>query len=145
MMYGLFMKVVAADNISLVIDPIFQSAETSHGMLLLLAAILFGLQSKHVGSYRISYLAALENGRVLCEEAAYSQLHYEGTLDDGKLAFSLVSGAYDYGDLSSILIDGGQYSQNARGMNIVVYSNASHRILDRVSFDTFSQEHTAVR
>ncbi|MCM1125274.1 MAG: MBOAT family protein [Lachnospiraceae bacterium] len=44
MVYGLFLKVVIADNISNVIDPVFSSPEQYMGMELLLAVILFAFQ-----------------------------------------------------------------------------------------------------
>lgn len=42
--YGLFLKIVVADNISLVIDPLFNEPEHYAGMELLMASILFAFQ-----------------------------------------------------------------------------------------------------
>lgn len=42
--YGLFLKIVVADNISLVIDPLFSEPEQYAGMELLMASILFAFQ-----------------------------------------------------------------------------------------------------
>lgn len=44
MAYGLFMKMAVADNISTVIDPIFDSPDDYSGMMLLFATILFAFQ-----------------------------------------------------------------------------------------------------
>lgn len=42
--YGLFLKVVLADNINLIVSPIFDIYEDCNGMQLLMASILFGIQ-----------------------------------------------------------------------------------------------------
>lgn len=44
MAYGLFTKIVVADNIAAVIDPIFNSPDAHTGMMLLFATILFAFQ-----------------------------------------------------------------------------------------------------
>lgn len=44
MAYGLFMKIAVADNISAVIDPIFNSPGDYSGMIILFATILFAFQ-----------------------------------------------------------------------------------------------------
>lgn len=44
MAYGLFMKIVVADNISVVIDPVFQTPDDYSGMMVLFAVILFAFQ-----------------------------------------------------------------------------------------------------
>ncbi|MDE7283190.1 MAG: MBOAT family protein [Lachnospiraceae bacterium] len=44
MAYGLFMKIVVADNISVIIDPIFGSPDNYSGMMLLFATIMFAFQ-----------------------------------------------------------------------------------------------------
>lgn len=44
MAYGLFMKIAVADNISAIIDPIFEKPNNYSGMMLLFATILFAFQ-----------------------------------------------------------------------------------------------------
>ena len=44
MAYGLFMKIVVADNISVIIDPIFNSPDDYSGMMLLFATVMFAFQ-----------------------------------------------------------------------------------------------------
>ncbi len=44
MAYGLFLKMVVADNIARVIDPVFQDVESSHGMMIVMCMILFAFQ-----------------------------------------------------------------------------------------------------
>ena len=44
MSYGIFMKMVAADSIAAVIDPVFASPASYSGMMILFAAILFSFR-----------------------------------------------------------------------------------------------------
>lgn len=44
LLYGLFMKVVAADNIAIVVDQVYANSSNEHGMVLMLATILFAFQ-----------------------------------------------------------------------------------------------------
>ena len=44
MAYGLFMKIVVADNIAKVIDPVFKTPDNYSGMICLFAAVLFAIQ-----------------------------------------------------------------------------------------------------
>ena len=44
MAYGLFLKMVVADNIACVIDPIFLDYENYHGMIIMMCMILFAFQ-----------------------------------------------------------------------------------------------------
>lgn len=44
MAYGLFMKIVVADNIAMVINPIFENPDSYSGMMLIYATILFAFQ-----------------------------------------------------------------------------------------------------
>ena len=44
MAYGLFMKIAVADNLSRVVDPIFDAPEEHSGMMLLFATLLFAFQ-----------------------------------------------------------------------------------------------------
>ncbi len=104
-----------------------------------------GLSGSLAGSVRCSYIAVSEKGRALYEEAAYRQLQREDILDDGKLSFTVVSGGYDCGNTCAVVINGTQYAPNARGLNIVVYSNESHRVLDQVVFDTYLPDAPASR
>lgn len=44
MAYGLFLKMVVADNIARVIDPVFQKYESYHGMIIVMCMVLFAFQ-----------------------------------------------------------------------------------------------------
>ena len=61
------------------------------------------------------------------------------------MSYKVISAGYDRGNLSSILLNGQEYSENTRGLNFVVYSNETHRILDEVTFDICSPELSVIR
>lgn len=74
-----------------------------------------------------------EEAETESEEALY--IEYEGVLPDGT-EYILQSGGYEYGDVSSCVIDGIEYSLNQRGLNIVVYDNERSEVVDVANFDT---------
>ncbi len=53
------------------------------------------------------------------------------------LSYSVYSAGDKCGNLSSIEINGVDYSVNERGLNIVVYDTDSRKIIDSVAFDTY--------
>lgn len=67
------------------------------------------------------------------EETAY--LTYKGVTSD-YTEYTIVSGGYNLGNTSSIVVDGAEYSKGQRGLNIVVYDNAKHEVVDQANFDT---------
>lgn len=103
-----------------------------------------GLNFGLLGQYRASYLAAItEDG--IYEEIGNEQLEHCGTIRNGAVTFELTSAGAECGNVSSIQIDGVEYSKNQRGLNIVVYDNLLKKTLDSVAFDTYAPELTAVR
>ena len=64
-----------------------------------------------------------------------SSIAYSGTLADGS-RYDVKSGGLLNGNISTIMIDKADYSPNQRGINIVVYDNSSHRVVDKTRFDT---------
>ncbi len=103
-----------------------------------------GLNFGLLGQYRASYLAAItEDG--IYEEIGNEKLEHCGTIRNGAVTFELTSAGAECGNVSSIQIDGVEYSKNQRGLNIVVYDNLLKKTLDSVAFDTYAPELTAVR
>lgn len=89
--------------------------------------------------YRHSYYAVLNPGQASVEEASDTELNYSGTTRDGRHTFSIHSCGWGIGDGSALIqIDGTEYSMNRRGLNIVVYDNATGAVIDNVTFDTNS-------
>ncbi|MDO4261574.1 MAG: hypothetical protein Q4C82_05805 [Eubacteriales bacterium] len=94
--------------------------------------------------YGYSYLA-IKDGEVLTEIMEDDYVDASGTLREGRVPYYIFSAALDYGNNSSILIDGTEYSYNDRGINIVVYDNEIKTVIDQVCFDTYEPECTAYR
>ncbi|MBP3893737.1 MAG: hypothetical protein J6D34_06820 [Atopobiaceae bacterium] len=68
------------------------------------------------------------------EEVA-GPLAYSGALSDG-VRYDIKSGGILNGNVASIVVDKIEYSPNQRGINIVVYDNTTHRVVDKTYFDT---------
>lgn len=102
-----------------------------------------GLPKLSMIEYRDSYVAVIENGKTVyeavksAEDKDDSSLTYSAKTLDGKI-YNLTSGGYNHGKTSSCLIDGTEYSDSTRGINIVVYNNVIEDVIDSVVFDTFS-------
>ena len=96
-----------------------------------------GIQTDLRDKFRHSYYAVVADGDVV-EDCSEEQLSWQGQIM-GK-AISVVSAGYNSGPNSSISIDGVEYSENRRGMNIVVLENGA--VTDTVTFDTSSFEMT---
>jgi hypothetical protein len=63
------------------------------------------------------------------------RLSLQGVLTGG-ITYELVSAGLDYGDASSIRLDGVEYSVNNRGLNFVVLDTETGEVVDSVCFDT---------
>ncbi len=92
-----------------------------------------------------SFASIIDNGIVRFEKSEHEKIVCSGNFDDGNIEYSIVSGGLDRGDCSSIQLNGHEYSKNGVGLNIVVYSNETHRVLDSVAFDIDSAEVVAIR
>ena len=67
-------------------------------------------------------------------------------MPDKATMFELLSKNGDYSEkLSSILIDGEEYSMMNNGLNIAVYDNDSKKFVDKVCFDTHNPDLPAIR
>ena len=105
----------------------------------------FGLQTDFdTLSYNDSFLAIKENGQVVYEASSNQRLVYNGQMRNG-IPYTVTSCGWRLGSESKIIINGSNYSQNSRGINIVVYDNVSGLVLDRVSFDTYAGNQRAER
>lgn len=59
---------------------------------------------------------------------------------DKKITVKLMSGGCLLGNISSCKMDGTEYSENTRGMNMVVYNKESGEVIDSRTFDTYANE-----
>lgn len=94
-----------------------------------------GIKTDLIGKYRNSFYAVITSDGVF-EQLGTEQLEFSGTLPGKATAYSVVSAALDYGDRSSTVINGVEYSRNMPGINIVVYNNEEEYVVDTVNFDT---------
>jgi len=84
------------------------------------------------------------NGRLRDLGLQKGLLTRQGILPDGT-PFS-ISGSADYPEPGcGIEINGLDYAVNWRGINIAVYDNAAHKVVDSVAFDTYDGGHGAFR
>lgn len=86
----------------------------------------FDLSTNH----NAAYIAMVENGTIELELLSNDFLLYE---KDNIIIESKGSNMEGY---SSIKIDNIEYSQNSRGLNIVVYDKSENKVVDSVCFDT---------
>ena len=84
-----------------------------------------------------SYIALIDGGIIKHEAVSNRELVYSYCSDDG-VKIDLLSSGYFNGSKSSIQIDGQEYSENGRGINIVVIDKKSGLVIDSLSFDTGS-------
>ncbi len=92
--------------------------------------------------FRQSYLAVIQNGKVVSEQIKWADsadknpLEYRGKLDDGT-KYVLKSGGYEHGKLSSCIIGGDETMENFRGINITVYNEGVGEVIDKTNFDIY--------
>ena len=94
-----------------------------------------GLASIPTNAFQYSYIAVIENGTVSYEECSNSFLQYAGNHEGVELYVE--SGGFNVGNVSSIQVNGTEYSLNQRGLNIVVYDTLLGRVMDSVCFDLY--------
>ena len=104
-----------------------------------------GLTSDWGGASGMSYYAMIEGGQVMEEQMSDKKLSYKGAFRDGEVIYSITSAGANCGNDCSIQINFGEQAKRQRGLNIVVYDNEMHCIVDQVCFDTCGRETAAVR
>ena len=104
-----------------------------------------GLRADWSDAYRKSYIAVIEQQKVLVEQMSGEKLEKMGAFRGGSVIYRVVSAGMDCGNDCSILINRGEQAKRSRGLNIVVYSNDTKSVIDSVCFDTCAPELTAIR
>ena len=94
-----------------------------------------GLNNLSGLQHRDSYIGILEEG-IPCFE---QRNHGEKPINYNETAFSITSGGYDSGNISSVMINGNEESMNKRGLNIVVYDKQLQETVSSKCFDTCAQ------
>lgn len=80
-----------------------------------------------------NYIAVIDKG-IVYEKTGKIQLEYSADFDEKLHSFIIKSNQNNSEDTGVVIIDGIEYLKNNKGINIVVYSNETHRILDKVTF-----------
>ena len=93
------------------------------------------LEDEEAVEQPVNNMDDINEGDWLDDEEEPTSVTYTGTLADGA-SFTLVSGGFRFGNTTSCMIGDTEYSPKQRGINIVVYDNDSHRVVDTASFDT---------
>lgn len=136
--------IFAKDRYTIIVsgkDEIYTTLDEELSSKLMKLGITADLSKEHY----YSYIAVIERGNRLFEDFKHEKIEIEGTFDENRMSYKVISAGYDRGNLSSILLNGQEYSENTRGLNFVVYSNETHRILDEVTFDICSPELSVIR
>jgi len=101
-----------------------------------------GLTEELMGKYRYSYGAVIDSGQIVYEHLDNKLIDVSGEFLEGN--YSLKSAGLNCGNLSSIRINGQEYSLNMRGINIVVYDKMTKQVIDSVNFDTWQVDGTYI-
>lgn len=103
-----------------------------------------GLEASIKDQYGSSYLAVITPEEVK-EEYGYDFLEDVGSIRDGRVLYTIQSGAYENGNTCSIKVAGTEYAKARRGLNIVVYNLVNKKVVDSVCFDTYKSTCKASR
>ena len=95
-----------------------------------------GLQELSRLGTRECYIGILNDGVAYYEQRGLGAepLRYAET------DFAVLSGGFESGDISSIVVNGSEESRNKRGLNIVVYDRYLQQVVSSVAFDTHEVE-----
>lgn len=99
-----------------------------------------GFTADLTDQFRSGYLA-IYDGQTYNEQLAYERLEASGTLPDGT-PYTALSAGRDQGGEASIQIDGIEYTNAGRGMNVVVYDTVKNVVVSCGHFDTYQQAPT---
>lgn len=80
------------------------------------------------------YLGIMDSGKIMEQQEGYLLLEYKSMIGDVKV--EAISGGRLFGNQSSTIIDGVEYSSDETGINIVVYDKELKRVADSVTFNT---------
>ena len=103
-----------------------------------------GFNADYENGYRQSYIAVMKNGEVTFEQMSNRAIKKKGTVGDS-VEYVLYSAGHYVGSTSGIKIGGETFGTNQIGLNIVVYDQDKDIVLDEVNFNTFAEEHEAIR
>ena len=94
-----------------------------------------GLQSCFTNNLRDSFIGIIDHHKVIYESISNRRMDYEKFLPGGG-KMEIISSGLNTGALSSVKIDGKEYSTNMCGLNFVVWDNRTNLVVDSVCFNT---------
>lgn len=100
---------------------------------------LIGIMSNFDDGFRNSFVAVIEDGRVVYEALSNDKINYNGDIRE-KISYSVLSAGYYAGRESQIVVNGIDYAMKGIGFNIVVYDVDSDMVVDSVRFSMHEPE-----
>lgn len=103
-----------------------------------------GLEKLSEIGHADSYLGIIDYGNIMYERLDSTEYNPEERRPEILISYdidkttiaNLKSGGFFFGNVSSCVIDGEEYSKNLRGINIIVYNKEEKKVLDSRTFDT---------
>ncbi len=102
-----------------------------------------GLRCIKKGEYGDSYIAIINKGKVEYEALSNRPLKVKRSIDEKTI--EIESDGHYGKKLSSIVVDGKEWSYNRWGLNFVIIDSESGLIIDRVVFDTTTLDKVCIR
>ncbi len=93
--------------------------------------------------YHNSFYAVITPNHSIEDFGNTEEIHHSGQI--GETTYTIVSAGWSVGNTSSIIINGEEYSKNARGMNFVIVDNKTKEVIESVAFDTYDFEMRVTR
>lgn len=101
-----------------------------------------GIKTKLRGKWRQPLCVIISSDEVI-EKTGENSVKLTGMIKG--ISYEVISTGGNMGIGSSIVIDGKEYAQNQRGLNIVVYDIDKKNVIDSIAFDTYEPETRAYR
>lgn len=96
---------------------------------------MLGLEATLKDLYEGSYIAVISDQEVI-ERVDLKCIEKTGAIEKGLIPYYLMSAGYVSGNASSIKIYDQEYSLNREGLNFVIYSRESKKVIDSKAFNT---------
>ncbi len=94
-----------------------------------------GLTCSYEADPTCSYIATVIGKTVLDEESSPDMLSYTGSFREHNSVFTVSGCNRNSGNLSSIIIEGEEYSRDSTGLNITIYDLYTQNVIDQVTLD----------
>ena len=82
-----------------------------------------------------SYLAVIDEGVLVDERLGAELLTGEGSVAGEQVIYQMTSGANGFGNTSSIMLNGIEYSLQQDGLNLVIYDPQMSKVVDQIVYN----------